>query len=237
MKHTFFSVQATYSHAQVSLFRDGDCIDTLHLNDQKASSHLIPSFQSLLNKHQLTIEDIGFIAIDQGPGAFTSLRTAIATVNGIAFTKKVRVIGIDGLDALMYEGQELVNDLQKDTAFVALLNAYNNDVYFAISYPGSDTVEKGCVKIDVVSEMLVSGRHKKFVFFGNGAFLHEQILKTSLGEQACTFLPIQTPSARTIGLRALKSLDEGGMLSDSLQPNYMKTQYFAVQKPFNVPQT
>jgi tRNA threonylcarbamoyladenosine biosynthesis protein TsaB len=234
-KNTFLSIQATYSHAEIALFKNGTCVDTLFMKDQKASSHLIPFFQILLTRHQLTLNELDFIAIDKGPGAFTSLRTSIATVNGIAFTKKKLLVGVDGLDALLYDARVLV-DSNKNVLNVSLLNAYNNDVYFSITDDESGN-QKGCAKIDSVLAQLANVTKKTFVFVGNGASLHEQLIKSQLGEEHCYFLTIQTPSTHAIGALAMEYINEGGQLQSLIQPNYLKTQYFAMQRPFNVPQT
>ncbi len=166
--HSFWlGIQGSYKQLQIALFSQEhqkkqdpgsksltenqySCLETIIKNDTKASSHLVPYINDLLIKHNLTLENLDFIAIDKGPGAFTSLRVCIATVNGINFANNIPLVGIDGLEALY---QETYNALEKkltktvatdpdDTkeqitsptidTIVCLLNAYNNDVYYLI---------------------------------------------------------------------------------------------------------
>ena len=107
-------------------------VQVIKETNKKASSLLVPYIKQILEKNSLKISDLDFICADQGPGAFTSLRVTIATINGISFASKIPLIGIDGLDAL---NQETLSDvmLKKQGVpeiLIVLLNAYNNEVYF-----------------------------------------------------------------------------------------------------------
>src|SRR5579862_7433876 len=116
----FISIEGCYTHVEVALFKNKTCIDSIVKNDVKASSHLIPYLDTLLKKNNVTLDDLSFIAIDQGPGAFTSLRVSIATVNGIAYAHKIPLIGVHGLDALCHQtAKTLVN--KTNTLIVCLL--------------------------------------------------------------------------------------------------------------------
>jgi len=227
MKH-FISIQATYAHAQIALFGNADCIEVFEQHGTQASSSLIPYISTLLSKHNLTLKDISFIAVDKGPGAFTSLRVSIATVNGIAFDKKVPLIGIDGLDALNMQASKAIEPCN---TLVVLLNAYNNDVYYAISTnstQSSTTMDKGCKKIDQLLEQLQP--HKKVRFVGNGAQLHAEIITTIFGRESVILDPkLSTASAEAIGQLAYEQCSKKENFSFRIEPNYVKTQYFAIR--------
>ena len=134
----FISIQGSYNKLELAIFKNNKCLSLIREDNIKASSLLIPLITKILNENSLNISDIQFIAIDQGPGAFTSLRVAIATVNGISFANKIPLIGIDGLDALAQETLKNFLSNSNQTCpdiLITLLNAYNNDVYFSINKP------------------------------------------------------------------------------------------------------
>ncbi len=201
MKTIYLGIQATYNTTDIALFEDENCLEQFFHADLKASSHLIPYLDSLLRNNGKTLADLSFIALDKGPGAFTTLRVTIATLNGVAFAHKIPLIGIDGLEALTHERLRTLAASQKDSPsiVVALLNAYSNDVYFMISEVNdgaTTTIDYGCKNIDIVLEFLASRiSDQKLFFMGNGALLHqERISKKFTLENLST----STASAKTI---------------------------------------
>jgi len=229
----FISIQGSYNHVEISLFDNHTVLESIVKGDVKASSHLVPYLDALLHNHQIKLNDLSFIAIDQGPGAFTSLRVSIATINGIAFAHKIPLIGIDGLDALC---QEEIN--KTDAQFlVCLLNAFNNDVYFSINKrEDSETttsLERGCKKIDtLLAELTNNPQH--ITFTGNGAVLHRDLILNTLGNRAIIAQsPRNVCSSSIIGTMALKlwnETEDPETFPGNITPNYIKTQAFAIKK-------
>jgi len=234
----FISIEGCYTHVEVALFKNKISIDSIVKQDVKASSHLIPYLDTLLQKNSLTLDNLSFLAIDQGPGAFTSLRVSIATVNGIAYAHKIPLIGVHGLDALCHQtAKALIN--KTNTLIVCLLNAFNNDVYFSINKIQEDSInilEKNCKKIDLVlQELQEFPDRSKFtiVFTGNGAVLHQEIITQIFGKDSFSSPLYTNCSAQTIAEMALEQWEENKNpenFPNSLAPHYMKTQEFSIKK-------
>jgi tRNA threonylcarbamoyladenosine biosynthesis protein TsaB len=93
-------LQATYTHSDVGIFKDGNLILSATKDKTLASRELIPLCAALLMEVEKSLSDISYIAINQGPAPFTTLRTVITTVNGIAYATNIPLIGIDGLALL-----------------------------------------------------------------------------------------------------------------------------------------
>ena len=232
MKTFFISIQATYSSASLSLFSNDICLETALINDTHASSHLIFYLETLLKKHALELNDLAFIAIDQGPGAFTSLRVSIATVNGIAFGKRVPLVGVNGLDALGYDMVRF--NSSTSSLFVSMLNAYNNDVYYVFHAMHNQiltTLDRGCKKIEVVLDMLnTQAATQSLVFAGNGAYLHRDMILTMLGDRVRFVEPIlSTATSESIGVLSYNMYKRNAETVFKIEPTYMKTQYFAIR--------
>lgn len=221
----FISIQATYSQSHIALFNESSCLEVVSHVDARSSSHLVPSVQNLLQKHDITLSDLSFFALDKGPGAFTSLRVTVATFNGIAFSHKIPLIGVDGLDALLY-------DMRVHSGFhVALLNAYNNDVYYAVSDEHNLLLQKGCKNSDLLLRDLKNMCFPQTIYFsGNGMLLCKDTIKNIFSDSATIIEPIQeTASVETIGLLALEQYSCQNEASYSIEPFYLKTQLFAVR--------
>ena len=219
-KPKFISLQGSYSRLELSLFIGSDCIDTIKEDNLRASSLLIPKINDLLQKNSLELKDLDFITVDQGPGAFTSLRVVITIVNALSFAKKIPLIGVDGLDALYYQ----VVDKSDYKNIVVILNAYNNDVYFA--FKKNDVLEKGYKKIDLlIYELKELYKDDPVLFVGNAYNQHKDLISKELNDY---FSSLEIASSEQIAKIALDRWNSNNKdLSYKLKPLYLKSQSFS----------
>ena len=66
----------------------------------QCSELLLPSIADLLASHGLQKNSIALIAVASGPGSFTGLRVAIATVKGLAEAFAIPVVAVSVLEAI-----------------------------------------------------------------------------------------------------------------------------------------
>lgn len=216
----FLSFQGSYKTFEVALFSDDTCIKHLTFSNKKASSILIPTLQKLLVEHSLSIRDIDFIALDQGPGAFTSLRVTITTANAISFATKTPLIGIDGLVALAHETKCSTENL------VVLLNAFHNDVYYtaySVKEGLHQTMPQNYKNIETLLQTLQEKRSVTVTFVGNGATAFENEIKKVF--RGAVILDTPVASAKQIGFMALEKWNKKEVCY-KLSPLYLKTQKF-----------
>lgn len=230
MKCQFVSIQGTYNKIELALFRADVCCQVISKIDVKASSLLVPLLDSLLQENKITLQDLAFIAVDKGPGAFTSLRVTISTVNGIAFASGVPLIGVSGLDALAHQVSSLVlPDEKRLSLVVCLLNAYNNDVYFLLVSENEPSV-MGCKKIDeLLAELAGKFSDYNLWFAGNAAELHQELIKNFFSQEKHHFSHLNLCSAESIGRLAYKQWLVDHKTENQITPLYVKTQVFAVK--------
>jgi tRNA threonylcarbamoyladenosine biosynthesis protein TsaB len=226
MAINFVSIHGAYHQLEISLFLDRLCIDSAISTDARASSSLIPMLDAILKENSLTISDLSFIAIDKGPGAFTSLRVTISTINGIAFDKKIPVIGISGLEAL---NKQVHDKHPRFNFFVALLNAYNNDAYFLVTHNNSKNM--GCQNIDILlNDLKKISENKPILFYGQGSQLYKPKIQALFLDNAVFDNELQLPSAQTVGIMAYECWTKKENIENQIKPLYLKTQHFAIRK-------
>jgi tRNA threonylcarbamoyl adenosine modification protein YeaZ len=248
MAINFLSIQGSYTRLQLALFENIKCLQLVEKNDGKASSFLIPLLDELLKKQKKTLADLHFIAVDKGPGAFTSLRVTITTINGISFATGIPLIGVCGLQGLFeqyhYAVQQKKN-VKKIEWIVVLLNAYNNDVYFLIEKIDMKNMKDmkckkdlqkkrifGCKNITALLIEMQSLINKQKVFFvGNAASLHQrQILDFFRDNSVIENGTKNIASAYHIGMLGLQAWEEKKGITNKIVPQYLKTQSFSVSR-------
>ena len=230
----YLSIQNSYNCLQLALFSQKACLQKVVLLGTRASSHLVLHVDDLLKKQGVTLLDLDFIAIDAGPGAFTSLRVAIASVNGIGFGHKVPLIGVDGLEALLQDDLEKASsNIKKITGVIGLLNAYNHDAYFCLApVQEPNNKQKGCKKIyEVIKEAQQMFPDGNLLVIGNGALVFAAELQEAFGDRLVIDTPLQeVPSVERIALLGYQAWLEQKEKSYRITPNYLKTQLFVLQK-------
>ena len=228
MKIYFLALQGSYKNLSLALSKNGIVVARRDEADSKTSASLLPYIQELLCENNLKLSDLSFIALDHGPGAFTSLRALIVTLNGISYASGIPLVGIDGLDALSRDTLEVAGDA---TLMVCLLNAYNKDVFYAISTIDSGKLklaqEKNYCKIDVLLEKLKAYTQHQVVLSGNGAVLYREELTQALGSRA--HFPTDAPlvaSAQQIAQMGYAQFKSNVNVTQKIVPQYLKTQSF-----------
>lgn len=217
----FLAIQSTYTTLQLGLFKDGEQLSYAEIDKTKASKECIITLQNILKDNQLTIKDLSFIAANQGPGPFTTMRVAIATVNGLSFATKLPLIGINGIESLLNEYAD-----QPYSNKAAILNAFGNDIYYGLQ-TNNQYHAIGCGNITTV---LLEASQKmpddKILFLGNGISVYAQQIKEIIGDRA-VFLPSnpQTASLDQIAKMALELWNAKQNLSYQLQPLYFKSAF------------
>lgn len=215
---TFLVVQARYQNYEVGLFNTLECIDYEIHPKSEASKTLIPTIQNLFKRNFISFPEIAAIGINQGPGPFTSLRIIITTVNGIAFATKIPLIGCNSLEALLLENQD-----DRWLTTIALLNACNNDVYYAIQKESAEIIY-GCSNANILLKKLYQDyQNTPIRFIGNGVLLAKESIHALFGTYA--YIPdplIEETSLNQLAKMTLHAYAQKKEFSTQLLPIYLK---------------
>lgn len=212
-----------YSNTTVALFNDMICLEHITVSNKQASAYSIPHAAALLDRHSCALSELNFIAAYQGPGPFTTLRTIIATVNGLHFATGLPLYGIDGLSAFIAEQYESSKDL------LILLNAFQDDVYYA--YATDNNVEKGCLAInDLIARINTYTTNKQIKVIGNVVEKQQESLKSLIAQIDYPEKIPEFPSLEALAQNAYQQWQHAKTGDSFLKPLYLK-QTSTYQKP------
>ncbi len=213
----FLTVQSTYDSLQLALLGNDQLLDQITINKFQASTQFVIKLQELLTNNHLKLTDLPFISVNVGPGPFTTLRVVISSVNGLSFAKQIPLIGIDALDACI---QEWADPQFPNT--IVLLNAFSNDVYYAISQPNQKTKKGYKNIIECLEDLKQSFPNTTLRFLGNGALLHHELIKKSFGDLAFISNTAVYCSIKQIGIMGYALWKKENVGAQSLLPLYLK---------------
>ncbi len=183
------------------------------------SARLMPAIDALLEGCALSIHQVKGIALGLGPGSFTGLRIAVATVKGLAYSLGVPVVGVPTLDALA------MNLAYASVLVCPVLDARKKEVYAALFRgDGQGQIEKISEDWVLKPEDLCARIPEKTIFAGSGVDVYREIFRNKLGSKALFAPPeISIPRAATIARLSGPAFREGRTLDlFSFTPLYVR---------------
>lgn len=146
----------------VALLEDDNVKDAYHEDvGIRHSEILVPTIGGMLEKLSWKLGDIDLVCVGLGPGSFTGLRIAVATVKAFAAVLENKVIGVPTMDAMALNFQE-------EGKLAPLLDAHKGMVYACIYERVGEKVEKNTDYLLVTIDDLLGGLREKVTFFGDG---------------------------------------------------------------------
>ena len=84
------------SQSLCSLFFNGRVVEEI-CSDTISSRHPCAIWQILLDRHNVNLDQIHFFACGVGPGSYTGIRTAVATVKSLSLVMKKPIVAVSSL--------------------------------------------------------------------------------------------------------------------------------------------
>lgn len=123
------AIETSSVNCSAAIFVSVDEIYSVNLLKKNIHSQkILSAVDSLLAVSGLELNDIGSIAISNGPGSFTGLRIGLAAAKGIAFGAGFPLIAVNTVDALSLK---IVGLLPEDSVFNVFIHVNRDEVYFA----------------------------------------------------------------------------------------------------------
>jgi tRNA A37 threonylcarbamoyladenosine modification protein TsaB len=167
MSH-YIILQYPYETIDIALCVSGNIISFKSLHKHQAIGETIPTIQELLGSHNLKLSDLICIGVNVGPGPYNTLRGILTMMNAIATVTKIPLISMSALD--------LINKQYQTVPHVAILQAFENHVFFSFSAP-SRQLQGACTIADLIE--FINQTVENLHVYGNGGTKYQQILTSS----------------------------------------------------------
>lgn len=122
---TILSFETSHSVASVALMTDKGVFETKIISDKKHEETVMVAAASLLEQHEIEMNDLDMVAVDIGPGSFTGIRIGICHANAIADAVNIPCIGVSALEAIAH-------DHFSEYPIAVSIDAGNNNCYGAV---------------------------------------------------------------------------------------------------------
>ena len=119
----FAAIETSGEWCSLALWLDGE-ISALERRAANRHSELaLPMLEDLFNETGTTVSELAAIAFGAGPGSFTGLRIACGLAQGLAFARRLPVIGVSAFEATAQEAG--------GTRVVVCIDARMREVYYS----------------------------------------------------------------------------------------------------------
>jgi tRNA threonylcarbamoyladenosine biosynthesis protein TsaB len=161
------------------------------------SSRLLTVIETVMTEARMTFPQLAGLAVGLGPGSFTGLRIAMATVKGLAMATGLPLYGVSSLDCL---AAAVVGERQ----VCAALDARKKEIYagrYCLT-PGEPPRRLAAI-VAINPETIADWLDAPCLFVGDAVPIYDQLWRRQLGEryQAAPVF-YHHPSADVLGLLA-----------------------------------
>lgn len=211
------ALDTTTRAGSVAVLSDGYVITELVGEASLTHGQRLPNdLLHALEQASLTIDEVDLLAVTAGPGSFTGLRVGIATMQGLAMARHLRVVPVSTLDALAEAGRG------RAEAIAAWMDARRGEVFASLYDADGRTVRHGPMSATperVLATWGVEDRNERILFIGDGAVRYAEVVKNVLGEGAAVEAP--PPLAAVAGLIAAANPSRA-VLPHAVVPIYIR---------------
>lgn len=199
--------QSSYTGIEIGLHDGKTLIQSALLDKKDACARLIPTLNALLHKEGLLLADISHIVVNKGPAPFSSLRTVIATMNGISFASGIPLRGVSAFEALNHAYNP------ENTKNVSIVfRAYSKEYYYALYTPETEP-SIGIAYLD--NSQPITGAD--VVLIGHtDLFPHTH---------ASLIIPTDYVSLEAVAAAGLYRIQNGAVSTNHITPLYIKTHF------------
>ncbi len=196
-------------------------LETAAIEGGQYSERLVPTLAELLVRHGAERSALELIAVASGPGSFTGLRIAMATVKGLAEAFATPVVAVSVLEAVVLAGGA-------KGAVVAALDAQRSEVFFG-------EYEVAGTRAEMKREGISGFEAFVAMAAGRQVFTPDEGLAGRLREAGVAVETLARPDAESYGRIAHRKFSRGEWADvATLDANYLRrsdAEIFVAPKP------
>lgn len=217
------NIETSTKVCSVALAKNEEVIGIIEYEDENYShaEKLNLFILELLEKNNLSFNDLDAVAISEGPGSYTGLRIGVSTAKGICYAKDIPLIAVNTLEALCKQ-------VTIETGYkIPMIDARRMEVFMSVRTPADDIHQEQTNAI-ISEDSFNSYENESIYLFGNGA----QKLKSLFSEQPNIHFvdDIKCSAKGMIHLAYQKFLTQDFVDTAYFEPNYGKEFYTTAKK-------
>lgn len=125
---SLLAIDAATEACSVALLRDGAIREDFRLLPRAHTRYLLPMVDEMLSSAGIGLSQLDGLVFTAGPGSFTGLRVAIATVQGLAFAADLPVLPVSTL-ASMAQHYLSTTQIAEGGVLMPILDARMDELY------------------------------------------------------------------------------------------------------------
>jgi len=174
------------SIASLALIAGGRVAGSLQRPATSHGAALPGAVDELLRAANVSIGEVGAIAVGTGPGSFTGLRIGLSYAKGIAMASGCALLGVPGFDAMALSALERDN-AEAGRLVCVVVDARKGEVYAALYRVVADGLEKLSEELVIALEHLASRIAEDVMFVGDDRAKDAAALVESRGHRVAVF--------------------------------------------------
>ena len=196
------SLETSTHVCSVALHVDGALLaSAVTYREQSHASKLAVLIDQVLRLADVTMAQLGAVAVSSGPGSYTGLRIGTSTAKGLCYALDIPLIGVGALDSLALAA----GPFNTSRALLCpMIDARRMEVYCQLldaEYGVISPVEAKVIDTESFRESLDAG---PILFFGNGAAKCQEMIQ----HKNAFFLADVHPTADTVGKLAWEKFQQ-----------------------------
>jgi len=181
------------------------------------SIRLMPAISRLLEELGMEPEELGGVAVAQGPGSYTGVRIGLSTAKALAWSLGIPLAGVSSLEAIA------ANASFAKEKICPLMDARRGQVYTAL-FSGRNRLHQDQIRLldEWLPELKLA--EERILFLGDDVSLHQEKIEQGLGDMAL-FGPAEwnLPRASFIARKGAELIEEGQYAQiHSFAPHYLQ---------------
>ena len=167
-------IETSTPQTSVAIGTENEILARASIAGAARQESVTPLLHQLLGGSDLTLSQVGGIAVGIGPGLFTGLRVGVETAKTLAQVAGVPIVGLTSLDALAYAVR------YSSRRIAAVIDARRGEVFSAIyrAVPGGVVRERG-YEVHAPDHLAaeLQALPGEVLAVGNGAMLYRHVLE------------------------------------------------------------
>jgi tRNA threonylcarbamoyladenosine biosynthesis protein TsaB len=167
-------IETSTPQTSVAIGTENEILARASIAGAARQEFVTPLLHQLLGGSDLTLSQVGGIAVGIGPGLFTGLRVGVETAKTLAQVAGVPIVGLTSLDALAYAVR------YSSRRIAAVIDARRGEVFSAIyrAVPGGVVRERG-YEVHPADHLMaeLQALPGEVLAVGNGAMLYRHVLE------------------------------------------------------------